>query len=113
MPPEKELFDEVVMTVLQDIAKSGKYIVGVILGLAAKVAVLHKNEKLSFADVMRNAAIAMAAAYLVYHILIFTGNENVATPISVLCGRYSDDVLNITWLKFKKIVDNFTEKKNQ
>ncbi len=112
MPPPKEFLDEIFLSFLQDLAKSGKYIVGVILGLAARVAVLHENKKLGVWDVARNAAIAMAAAYLVYHALIYIGKEDVATPISVLCGRYSDDVLNITWEKVKKFMNNLPSKKD-
>lgn len=105
MPPDR--FDpllEIFLQIAEDLLKAGRYIFGVVVGVSAKLAVMHRIKNLTWKDVMINSVIALAAAYFMYNVLIYYGYEKMATPISVICGRYSDDVLNLALKWFKKVL---------
>lgn len=97
--PDKIL--DIIFEILADVLKAGRYIAGVAIGVAAKLAIMHRTKNITWKDVVINSAIALATAYGMYHFLIYIGKPEVATPISVICGRYSDDILNLAfkWLK--------------
>jgi hypothetical protein len=104
MPPT-EGFDKIVefaIQALMDLLKAGRYILGVVVGVAAKLAIMHRTKNITWKDVTINSAIALATAYGMYHFLIYIGRPEVATPISVICGRYSDDILNLAFRWFKR-----------
>jgi len=80
------------------------YVLGTVLGVASKLAVMHRTKSITFKDVMINTVIAFSAAWVVYAGLVSTGMEEYATLASVLCGRFADDILQIVWKWFKTII---------
>lgn len=78
------------------------YSIGVIAGLGAKLASMHKKNPITLKDVAINSAIAFASAFLVYSMLDYYGQTKAAIVSSVICGRFADDILTITWKSFKK-----------
>jgi hypothetical protein len=78
------------------------YTVGVLAGVGAKLAVMHKKNPITLKDIAINSAIAFAAAFLVYSALDYWGHTNAAIVSSVICGRFADDILSTSWRSFKK-----------
>lgn len=78
------------------------YCVGVVAGLGAKLATMHKKNPLTLKDIAINSAIAFAVAYMAYSAIDYSGHKNAAVVFSVICGRFADDILTMTWKSFKK-----------
>lgn len=101
MPPENEATAFIV--------KIGITVLGVIAGIGAKLASMHKVKPITWVDVLVNSAIAFAAAYFVWAVLETTGHQNLSTVCSVICGRYADDVLTLGWKLMRKILTNLSD----
>ena len=109
-PPERfDMLIEFALQALVDLLKAGKYILGVVVGVTAKLAIMHRTKNITWKDVAINSAIALATAYGMYHFLIYIGKPEVATPISVICGRYSDDILNLAFKYLKRSAKSAAE----
>ena len=92
------------------------YAVGVLAGVGAKLAMMHRKKPINMRDVIVNSVIAFASAFFVYSLLVYTGNTQLATVSSVICGRFAEDVLRFGFLTTKKmlrIVADETEKTDQ
>lgn len=91
------------------IVKFALYCLGVAAGLGARLATMHKHKTLTWKDSAANAAIAFAAAILVYFWLKYLDREDMALPMSVITGRYGDDFIKVSyrWMKqFLKVIIN-------
>jgi len=73
------------------------YLFGTSLGVAAKLAVMHRQKSIVLKDVIVNSIIAFAAAWLVYALLDSSGMTQYATVCSVLSGRFADDIIQMIW----------------
>jgi len=73
------------------------YIVGVTLGVGAKLAIMHKEKSITWKDVIVNSVVAFAAAYLTWQVLYTAGYPQMANVCSVICGRFADDTLKFVW----------------
>jgi ethanolamine transporter EutH len=80
------------------------YILGTVLGVASKLAVMHRTKSINLKDVIINTIVAFSAAWVVYAALVATGRESYATLASVLCGRFADDIFQIVWKWFKTMI---------
>jgi len=80
------------------------FIIGTAAGVGAKLASMHKVKPITMADVVVNSAIAFAAAFLVYHLLHYNGYGDAAIVASVLCGRFADDILTVSWRFAKRYI---------
>jgi hypothetical protein len=78
------------------------YMLGVVAGVGAKLAAMHKKNPITLKDIAVNSAIAFAAAFLVYSALDYWGHTKAAIVSSVICGRFADDILSTSWRSFKK-----------
>lgn len=87
--------------VYEFLTKIGMFIFGVTLGLAAKLATLNKEEKLTFKVFFYQTTVALAAAWGVWHLLIAVGRPDWATGASVVVGRFADNILLMMWRAFK------------
>lgn len=85
------------------------YAIGVAAGVGAKLAMMHSKKPISIKDIVINAAVAFAAAFAVYSWLSYAGKQDLAAPISVICGRYGDDVLRYMFQLSKKILKLVSE----
>src|SRR5574343_24704 len=93
----------------QSIIKLAIYAVGVAAGVGAKLAIMYRKKPISIRDVSANAMIAFAAAFAVYSWLTYMGKQDLAWPLSVICGRYGDDVLRYMLYLGKKILNLISE----
>jgi uncharacterized membrane protein YeaQ/YmgE (transglycosylase-associated protein family) len=82
------------------------YILGTVLGVASKLAVMHRTKSINLTDIITNTIVAFSAAWLVYFWLVGMGKENYATLASVLCGRFADDIIQVAWKYIKVIRTN-------
>lgn len=83
--------------------KFGIYIVGVALGLAAKLATINKDKSLTLKEIILHTTVALASAWLVWNILDHYNAESwLKNGISVLVGRFGDSFLIMIWNRFKK-----------
>lgn len=86
-------------TIIETIIYAG----GTVLGIAAKLADMHRRKNITKKDVIVNSILALATAFCVYWLLKDWGvNQNIANGVSVLCGRFSDDVLKLIWKNIRK-----------
>ena len=77
------------------------YIAGTAIGVGAKLADMYRTKNITFKDVFINSTIAFAAAWGAFAGLQYTGHTELATMVSVLCGRFADDVLQVLWRQVK------------
>ena len=82
------------------------YILGVALGVGAKLAVMHKEKSITWKDVLVNSIVAFAAAYLTWQVLYTAGYPQMANVVSVICGRFADDTLKFAWKMLVKLAGN-------
>lgn len=83
------------------LSKIGLFIIGVALGLAAKLATLNKTEKLTFKVFFYQTSVALAAAWAIWHLLMSINKPDLATGASVVVGRFADNILLMLWRAFK------------
>ena len=91
------------------IVKFALYCLGVAAGLGARLATMHKQKPITWTDGVVNAAIAFAAAFLVYFWLKYLDRQDIALPVSVITGRYGDDFIKVSYRwtkKFMKVILN-------
>ncbi len=69
------------------------YIVGVIFGVGARLAIMHKEKNITRKDILVNTSLAFATAYFVWMALHYYGRGDMANVCAVLCGRFGDDIL--------------------
>lgn len=91
------------------ITKLAVYLLGVVLGVGAKLATMHKVEPITWKVVVKNSLIAFAAAYLVWQILYTWGYPQMANVMSVVCGRFADDILKMGLKIARKVLTGFSE----
>jgi hypothetical protein len=92
------------------ISKIGLFVFGVTLGLAAKLARMNKNERLTLREFVYHTTVAMAAAWGAWHFFILVGRPELATGASVVVGRFADDILLMLWNSFKLLIKQSSEK---
>lgn len=84
------------------IVKSTLFIIGLFVGLAAKLATLHQREKITWKIIVYHSTVAFAAAWVVYWFCKTINQENIATGASVVVGRFADSILLLIWTWFKR-----------
>ena len=98
------------------LTKLGVYLLGVGLGVGAKIATMYKQEPITWKVVIKNTLIAFAAAYLIWQLLYTAGYPQMANVLSVVCGRFADDILKMGLRIAKKTLTGLSdemEDKNQ
>lgn len=83
------------------------YVLGVSLGLAAKLAVIHKERMLTWKDIILHTAIAFAAAWLTWFALQQYHLDGWANVSAVIVGRFGDSILIMIWKGIKKALNSF------
>ncbi len=87
------------------LVKISIYIFGVILGIGAKLATMHKQKKLTMTDAIVEFLIAAAAAFVVWSFFHYKLKEDdLAIIMSVIAGRYGDDIILKGWQELKKLM---------
>lgn len=84
------------------VIKIGVYVVGTLIGLAAKLATINYERGLSMKAIIYHTAVAFACAWLVWFLLSHYGQENLAMPAAVVVGRFGDVLLMQIWRAIKK-----------
>ena len=87
------------------LVKISLYIIGIILGLVAKLAVINKEKPLTIKDFILHSSIAFACAWLVWAILSYYGRLELANIFSVIVGRYGDHILFAIWKAIKNMLN--------
>ncbi len=78
--------------------KFGIYLAGVTVGLVAKLSIMHKQRKLSLAEVIMHTAVALASAWLVWNVLDhYKAQDWLKNGASVIVGRFGDSILLAAW----------------
>lgn len=90
--------------------KVATYIIGVLLGLAAKMAIKHKEKTLTWKEALVDALIAGAAAWFVWWLLSYYKKEDFAIICAVIVGRYGDAILKAAWLASSNFFSNLFKK---
>ena len=93
------------------ILKASIYVIGILLGLAAKLVSVSKVKKLTWKEFTAHSIIAFASAYLVWNILSYYGRLDVANVASVIVGRYGDMIIYAIWEKVKMAINSDKNKK--
>lgn len=93
------------------LTKSLLYVAGATIGIAAKIATIRKERSITIADVIGETCIASASAFLVwafchYHLK----NDNAAIILSVIAGRFGDNILIYAYKKTISIINKLSEK---
>lgn len=83
------------------------YIAGALLGLASKLANLHKQKNMSKREFIARAFTAFACSWAVWQTLEYYNNLKVAAMLSVFVGRYGDEVIILIWKQLKETVNKF------
>lgn len=86
------------------IIKLAGFLLGLFIGLAAKLATVNKRQKLSLKEILYHSCVAFAAAWAVWHLLVYWGKPDLATGASVIVGRFADDILIIIWQGIKTLI---------
>lgn len=86
----------------QFVFKVGGYLLGVLIGLSAKLAQKHKENKLTWSEGILQSSLAFAAAWACWHWLEYLDQESLKLPVSVFVGRFGDNILLIIWDFLKK-----------
>lgn len=84
------------------------YLGGVLLGLAAKLAVKNKDKTLTKAEIIMHSLVAFAAAYFTWAVLDYFKLKDISTPASVIVGRFGDNILMAAW----KMIQTAIKSKN-
>lgn len=92
------------------IVKGTLYVVGILLGLCAKIAILYKDKPITVKEFLSQGAMAFAAAWLVWSILEHYGYLDLANIASVIVGRYSDYILIAVWRAIKNLINSKQQK---
>lgn len=88
------------------IYKAGLYILGIVLGVAAKLAILNKEKPLTIKDFILHGVIAFACAWLVWALLEHYGRLDLANIASVIVGRYADYILVAIWKAVRNAINS-------
>lgn len=86
-------------------AKATIYTIGIILGIAAKLATMNQEKRLTMKDITFQSVIAFASAWVVWWLLKDRVSENILFSVSIVVGRFGDSVLIalgntiLQWLK--------------
>ena len=86
------------------------YFIGLVLGIASKLATLNEQKSLSWSKTFLHASVAFAAAWAMWFFLEARGMSNIAPVASVIIGRYGDNMLLAIWKNLKKLI--FSETKD-
>ena len=86
--------------------KVGLYVVGIVLGLSAKLALINKEKPLTVKDFVLHSSIAFACAWCVWAIMAHYDQLDYANVVSVIVGRYGDYVLYAIWKGIKNIIND-------
>lgn len=92
------------------IYKATLYIIGIFLGIAAKLVIVNKEKTLTIKDFILHSTIAFACAWLVWAVLEHYGKLDLANIASVIVGRYADYILLAIWKWIKDIINSTTKK---
>lgn len=92
------------------LVKIATYAIGIILGLGAKLAIIHKEKTLTLKEFVLHSIVAFACAWLVWSALAYYGKLDLANIFSVIVGRYSDVILMAAWKQLKKLINDFNPK---
>ena len=90
-------------------AKLGVYLLGVVLGVGAKIATMKDGEPVTWRVVVKNSLIAFAAAFLIWHVLYTRGHPQMANVLAVVCGRFGDDILKMSLKLGKRVMAGFSD----
>lgn len=88
--------------------KLAVYIGGVLLGLAAKLAVKNKEKNLTKAEIIMHSLVAFAAAYFTWSLLDYWHMKEISTPASVIVGRFGDNILMAAWKMIQTAIKSKT-----
>lgn len=75
------------------IVKVLTYTAGVVIGVAAKLATINMEKKLTWKEFMFHTTLAMGCAWVVYFAFHRIGQDDVAIIASVIVGRFGDSLL--------------------
>lgn len=89
------------------LVKAGTYIVGLLLGLGAKLALMNKEKTLTMKEFIMHSMVAFACAWVVWYSLRYYGKLELANVCSVVVGRYADLILFSVWKQLKSMIDDF------
>lgn len=91
--------------------KVGLYIMGSLLGVAAKLATMQRERPITHVDIIIEMCISSAACFLVWSFFHFKLKEDdLVIVASVIVGRYGDKVLLAALNKLEKIINKIGEK---
>ncbi len=85
--------------------KAGLYVIGIVLGLGVKLAVMNKEKVLTVKDFILHGLMAFSCAWIVWAILEHYNHLDLANIASVIVGRYADFILVAIWKAIKKTIN--------
>lgn len=90
--------------------KLALYLLGVSIGLGAKLATINKERDLKMKEAIAHTFVAFATAFVVWFICYYNLKEpNYAIMCAVLCGRFGDAILIMVWKLMKKWMSNIND----
>jgi 3-polyprenyl-4-hydroxybenzoate decarboxylase len=93
------------------LVKIGTYILGILVGLGAKLVVVNKEKPLTVREFVYHSAIAFASAWIVWAILAYNEQTAIANIVSVIVGRYGDIVLVAAYKRAKDFLNDLSPTK--
>lgn len=87
--------------------KVATYLIGLLLGLGAKLAIMNKEKTLTLKEFILHSMVAFACAWMVWSVLAYYGKLDLANIFSVIVGRYSDVILLAAWKQIKRMINEF------
>jgi len=93
------------------LVKVGTYILGILLGLGAKLVVVNKEKPLTIREFVYHSAIAFASAWIVWAVLAHYNHTDVANIAAVVVGRYGDIILVAAFKQMKRFMNDFDKMK--
>lgn len=79
-------------------------LLGVILGLWSKLAIMKNNGSLTWNGAIMHTSIAFASSFFVWALCYYNKQEELGVILSVICGRFGDDLLFTGWKVLKKTI---------
>ena len=87
--------------------KLAVYCGGVLLGLGARLAIIHKEKNLTMKEVLSQSTVAFASAYLTWAILQTYAHPEMANVCAVIVGRFGDSILMMAYRAIRTAAKEF------
>ena len=89
------------------IVKLAIYAGGVGIGLAAKLAMIREDRKLTVWEIAAHSLTAFACAWIVWNVMNhYNAQDWAKNGVSVIVGRYGDYILLAIWKAFKSTINS-------